>query len=165
MSDWLRRDDQSMDAERKREGYERANEAQRQIRMELAKDDRDKLEERMGEYNAQRFLESGVAGIPPGQTFNVKCVHAHVADNLCRCPSSAIDSGEETEGNIIGKEALRILEERGVQTSGSDVCWQQCSKRNESRPSDWRYVPRKNRQKLRSTRERRKELKGNAESA
>ena len=40
--------------------------------MELAKDDTDKLVEKMGEYNAQRFLSSGVAGIPPSQTYNVK---------------------------------------------------------------------------------------------
>lgn len=151
MSDWLRsKDIRDIDEDWKRKGYEKANEAQENIRVELAKDDKDKLVSRMGDYNAQRFLESGVAGIPSDQTFNVKCIHAHIADHLCRCNSSS-------DGNIIGKEALKILEERGVPVLGNDVCWQQCNKKHESQPSDWKYIPKKNRQKLRSTRQRRKE--------
>ena len=150
MSDWLRsKDIRDIDEDWKRKGYEKANEAQKNIRVELAKDDKYKLISRMGDYNAQRFLESGVAGIPSDQTFNVKCIHAHVADHLCRCNSS-------NDGNIIGKEALKILEERGVPVLGNDVCWQQCNN-HERQPSDWKYIPKKNRQKLRSTRQRRKE--------
>merc|ERR1711957_775349 len=146
----------------KREGYEKANEAQKNIRMELAKDDKDKLVSKMGEYNAQKFLESGVAGIPASQTYNVKCVHAHVADHLCRCPSSTTSDTNKTtsnieEGNIIGDRALKILEGRGVSILGNNVCWQQCNADRESLPSDWNYIPAKNRQKLRSTRTRRKE--------
>ena len=71
MSDWLRTKDR-YDPDWKQNGYQAANEAQKNIRMELAKDDTDKLVEKMGEYNAQRFLSSGVAGIPPSQTYNVK---------------------------------------------------------------------------------------------
>eukprot|EP00571_Detonula_confervacea_P014308 CAMPEP_0172301118 /NCGR_PEP_ID=MMETSP1058-20130122/3063_1 /TAXON_ID=83371 /ORGANISM="Detonula confervacea, Strain CCMP 353" /LENGTH=330 /DNA_ID=CAMNT_0013011125 /DNA_START=80 /DNA_END=1069 /DNA_ORIENTATION=- len=140
MSDWIRSKDRERDEGWKREGYEKANEAQKDIRMELAKDDTDKLVSKMGEYNAQRFLESGVAGIPASQTYNVKCVHAHVADHLCRCPSSSPDNtntrGNE-EGNIIGEHALQILEERGVPVLGNDVCWQQCNANRQPLPSDW----------------------------
>ena len=72
MSDWLRIKDRDRDDQDwKQNGYQAANEAQKNIRMELAKDDTDKLVEKMGEYNAQRFLSSGVAGIPPSQTYNV----------------------------------------------------------------------------------------------
>lgn len=153
MTDWLR-NDASGD---KRKGYERANEMQKLIRTELVADDYDKLVSRMGDYNADKFLESGVAGIPSSQTYNVKCIHAQVADHLCRS-SQSNNTNTSTEGNVIGEHALNILQnQRGVPTSGNDVCWQQCSLIHEQLPSDWNYVPKKNRQGLRSTRERRKE--------
>ena len=153
MTDWLRNDDGG----EKRKGYERANEMQKQIRTELVADDYDKLVSRMGEFNADKFLESGVAGIPSSQTFNVKCIHAHVADHLCRS-SQSNNTITSTEGNIIGEHALNILQnQKGVPTLGNDVCWQQCSLSHEQLPSDWSYVPKKNRQGLRSTRQRRKE--------
>jgi len=153
MTDWLR-NDVSGD---KRKGYERANEMQKQIRTELVADDYNKLVSRMGEYNADKFLESGVAGIPSSQTYNVKCIHAHVSDHLCRS-SQSNNTNTSTEGNVIGEHALNILQNRrGVPTLGNDVCWQQCSLRHEQLPSDWNYVPKKNRQGLRSTRKRRKE--------
>ena len=158
-TDWLRNDDSGV----KRKGYEKANEIQKQIRSELVGgrvgDDYDKLVSRMGEYNAGKFLESGVAGIPPSQTFNVKCLHAHVADHLCR--SSLSNSTSSTVGgNVIGEYALSILQnQRGVPIFGNEVCWQQCSCDHEQQPFDWSYVPKKNRQGLRSTRQRRKELR------
>lgn len=158
MSDWVRSEDRDKGSGWKREGYETANKAQKEIRMELAKDDMSKLVSKMGEYNARRFIDSGVAGIPPDQTYNVKCIHAHVADHLCRCPSSATDT--TTKGgniNVIGEQALSVLEDRGVQIMGNDVCWQQCNANRDQLPSDWQYIPKKNRQKLRSTRFRRKE--------
>jgi hypothetical protein len=154
MTDWLR-NDASGD---KRRGYERANQMQKRIRKELVADDYEKLVTRMGKYNADKFLESGVAGIPSSQTYNVKCIHAHVADHLCRSSESDI-TNTSTEGNIIGEYALNILQRRGVPILGNDVCWQQCSLNHEREPSDWNYVPKKNRQGLRSTRQRRKELR------
>ena len=57
--------------------------------MELAKDDSDKLVEKMGEYNAQRFLSSGVAGIPPSQTYNVK-----VSRNKCEISKAQSNSSK-----------------------------------------------------------------------
>jgi len=127
MTDWLRNDVNGD----KQKGYERANEMQKQIRTELVADDYDKLVSRMGEYNADKFLESGVAGIPSSQTYNVKCIHAHVADHLCRS-SQSNNTNTSSEGNIIGEHALNILQnQRGVSTLGNDVCWQQCSLRHE----------------------------------
>ena len=171
MSDWLRSKDRDREEGWKREGYEKANEMQKKIRMELAKDDKDKLVSSMGEYNAQRFMESGVAGIPSSQTYNVKCIHAHVADHLCRTSTSDANNtmGQQTrqskeDGNIIGNHALQILEERGVPILGNDVCWQQCNVSHQREATDWGYVPKKNRQGLRSTRLRRKERRdGDAE--
>ena len=57
-----------------------ANAAQRSIRKELAMEDADVVASRIGEDNVRAFMESGVAGIPASQTsYDVKCVHAHVA--------------------------------------------------------------------------------------
>ena len=52
MSDWLRiKDRDKDDQDWKQKGYQAANEAQKNIRMELAKDDTDKLVEKMGEVS------------------------------------------------------------------------------------------------------------------
>ena len=182
MSDWLRSKDimigdKDYDYDKrnsidwKREGYEQANLAQKQIRTELAKDDQIKLIARMGEFNARAFMRSGVAGIPASQTYNVKCCHAHVADHLCRCSSSSSsssvlnnDSSNENNdmennnaeedaatkgGNIIGQHTLDILEKKGVPINGNDVCWQQCNVNHERGSGDWRYLAKKNRSGLR----------------
>ena len=165
-TDWLRSKDIMDDSSKdwKKEGYEQANLAQKQIRTELAKDDQDTLISRMGEFNANAFMESGVAGIPSSQTYNVKCIHAHVADHLCRCPSSTSSDGDDTsgsntqnnnsegvpeKGNIIGQHALQILEKRGVPISGNDACWQQCNVNHQRGPDDWSYLAKKNRSGLR----------------
>ena len=165
LSDWLR-EGRAEENGRKR-GYERANEIQKEIREALVDDGfsgrgpgRSELVSKLGEHNARRFLESGVAGIPPDQTWEAKCVHAHVADHLCRRSSSEGGEDDGEDGNAIGKHALRVLQHRrGVPISGNDVCWQQCDARRERLPSDWRYVSKKNRRGLRSTRLRRKELR------
>lgn len=164
MTDWLRTTNRKETVkDQKRIGYEAANQAQKDIRTELVTkdDDAEKLKLRMGEYNAQRFLESGVAGIPSSQTYNVKCIHAHVADHLCRCSSSSKNNSTNShgnDGNIIGKHALQILnKQKGLPILGNDVCWQQCNADHERQSNDWFYVPKKNRQKLRSTRLRRKQ--------
>jgi hypothetical protein len=167
MSDWLRkngartRHTNDHDGNNwKQKGYQDANEVQKMIRQELVSpDDKKRLVEKLGEYNANKFMESGVAGIPPEQTFDVKCIHAHVADHLCRVSSdsnndSALNAVLHGDGNIIGKRALELLHKKGVPIVGNDVCWQQCSG-----SEGWRYVAKKNRRGLKSTRLRRKELR------
>eukprot|EP00569_Conticribra_weissflogii_P010541 CAMPEP_0171378818 /NCGR_PEP_ID=MMETSP0879-20121228/24980_1 /TAXON_ID=67004 /ORGANISM="Thalassiosira weissflogii, Strain CCMP1336" /LENGTH=356 /DNA_ID=CAMNT_0011889383 /DNA_START=196 /DNA_END=1266 /DNA_ORIENTATION=+ len=196
MSDWMLRNDHFTDRhggidgkvregltkEEKIAGYEYSNEMQTQIRTELVDSHADfdnggdsigarsELERRLGEHNANKFLESGVAGIPPHQTFDVKCIHAHVADHLCRSSGGSMDVDDENEsvtrnGNIIGRKALQILQvQRGVPIHGSAVCWQQCDVNRDVQPGDWNYTPKKNRQGLRSTRLRRKERMMNFQS-
>ncbi len=167
MSDWMRTADKSdgLTTEEKIAGYDYANEMQRRIRSELVDqaDAREELERRLGECNAKRFLESGVAGVPPDRTWDVKCIHAHVADHLCRTSADdeiiTFHGSVVRRGNVIGRKALQILQSRrGVPIHGNDVCWQQCDVGRDSRPGDWHYTPKKNRQKLRSTRLRRREL-------
>jgi len=165
MSDWLMQndtrtnDDCDDDMNWKQIGYQDANEMQKRIRQSLvSSNDRKRLADKLGEYNANRFMESGIAGIPSDQTFSVKCIHAHVADHLCRVSSSKKESTLDTilygDGNIIGKKALQLLHKKGVNILGNDVCWQQCNG-----SEGWRYIARKNRRGLKSTRLRRKQIK------
>lgn len=172
MSDWLRQNDTQTDGPSseyelnwKQKAYWEANDMQRRIREDLiGNEGNELLAQKLGEYNAKKFMESGIAGIPPEQTFDVKCIHAHVADHLCRVSStstseqSPLDTVLNGEGNIIGQRALRLLYEKGVRILGNEECWQQCSG-----SEGWRYVARKNRSGLKNTRMRRKELKDASE--
>ena len=88
------------------------------------------------------ILRSGVAGQTPSKV-DVKCLHAQLADHLCR-----------PGGNAIGERILRGLRARGVETDGCADCCNQCSL---SVPLDearrgWWYTPSKNRWKLRKQR-------------
>eukprot|EP00591_Stephanopyxis_turris_P001573 CAMPEP_0195512702 /NCGR_PEP_ID=MMETSP0794_2-20130614/4572_1 /TAXON_ID=515487 /ORGANISM="Stephanopyxis turris, Strain CCMP 815" /LENGTH=286 /DNA_ID=CAMNT_0040640549 /DNA_START=135 /DNA_END=995 /DNA_ORIENTATION=- len=106
----------------------------------------EKVQSKLGD-NSERYLSSGIAGISQGQVDDVKCLHAHAADHLSRSDG----------GNDIGKEVLRRLrEDRGVSVYGDRDCWKQCDPNHVPESSDWNYVPKKNRHKLRSTRRRRK---------
>lgn len=167
LSDWLMQNDTRKNCDErivddgynwKQTGYQNANDMQRRIRQELvSSDDRRYLVEKLGEYNTDKFMNSGIAGIPPDQTFDVKCIHAHVADHLCRVSASEIptlDNILHRDGNVIGQKALELLQAKGVDILGNDICWQQCSG-----GKGWSYVARKNRRRLKSTRLRRKELK------
>ncbi|KAL3798851.1 hypothetical protein HJC23_004639 [Cyclotella cryptica] len=172
MNDWLLHKDirtrnntsEEYNVDWKKTAYRDANEMQRKIRQELlvGPEDRARLVDKLGEYNAQRFMESGVAGMPP-QGMDVKCIHAHVADHLCRVSSntSTSDSASALDdilygdsGNLIGRRALQILHQKGISILGNDECCQQCNG-----SEGWEYVPRKNRRGLKSTRMRRKELR------
>mmetsp|Transcript_14055 Transcript_14055/g.21469 ORF Transcript_14055/g.21469 Transcript_14055/m.21469 type:complete len:310 (-) Transcript_14055:26-955(-) len=139
--------------------YREVNRRTAAIRKDLVEHQQgglDMLQSKLGEYNTERFLLSGIAGIPPEHTWDVKCLHAHVADHLCRCGSK-----KGYSNNKIGEKALQKLSnERGIDVMGNNYCWQQCDISRERMPEDWSYVPRKNRQGLRSTRKRRKELRG-----
>jgi hypothetical protein len=164
LSDWLlhndtRLRDNDYDPDWKRKGYEHANEMQMKIREELVSEaDKRRLNEKLGDFNAKKFMESGVAGMPPQQTYEVKCIHAHVADHLSRVSvNSTMDSLEDIlygDGNIIGRRALQILHGKGLPILGNAVCWQQCSGND-----GWRYIARKNRSGLKKTRLRRRDMK------
>ncbi|KAJ1619493.1 hypothetical protein T492DRAFT_1084982 [Pavlovales sp. CCMP2436] len=91
------------------------------------------------------IVNSGLAGLTkPG---DVKCLHAQVADGLCR------------GGNVIADDILEGLKERGYEADGCGSCWQQCNLKHEPTPDSWRYAPVKNRQKLRTASNRRRALK------
>lgn len=85
--------------------------------------------------NFQIAMSSGLAGL--AQTDDVKCLHAQAADALL--------SGN----NPIGDKIIAQLQN----PTGDDVCHQQCSGQG-----PWAYYSAKNKQKLRTTRERRKAM-------
>ena len=149
--------------------YRKANDIQRRIRHELinSNNDQQRLIQKLGDYNAKQFINSGIAGIPPQQTHDVKCIHAHVADHLCRISNTTEPNDDQSvldhllygnDGNVIGQKALQILHDKGVNVLGNDICWQQCSG-----VKGWKYVAKKNRRRLKSTRLRRKELREDGE--
>lgn len=93
-------------------------------------------------------MASGIAGITNGKNDDVKCLHAHVADELL--------SGE----NAIGAWILKELESaRGCDAAGTAVCHEQCSG-----TGPWEYFPVKNKQKLWKTQSRRRDLKAKAKA-
>jgi len=87
---------------------------------------------------------SGIAGQTPHKA-DVKCLHAQMADHLCRSRS-----------NAVGARIERGLEARGVRLDGDDRCWQQCDLAVPEAESTWWYTPVKNRWKLRKQKERRR---------
>ena len=99
-------------------------------------------EERLGKGTCDIILNSGIAGVSPLKLNDIKCVHAHVADELL------------TGANALGKAFLDELSVQGCTVTGSDVCHQHCSGLG-----PWKYIPIKNKQKLWTTKHRRRVLK------
>jgi len=96
---------------------------------------------------AELLLDSGVAGMSPNKA-EVKCLHAQVADHLCRSRS-----------NPVAQRILEGLVDRGVAVDGDDVCRQQCDSSIAKDDARFWYVPAKNKAKLFTIYERRKEHK------
>lgn len=90
-------------------------------------------------------LSSGVAG-QLRYKLDVKCLHAHVADSLCR-----------NGGNKVGSLVLERLAERGVDIHGTVECQNQCSlcQSVEEAKKGWWYTAEKNKMGLRKRAERR----------
>jgi len=98
---------------------------------------------------ARLVLQSGITGQLPTK-LDVKCLHAQLADHLCR-----------SETNEIGALVLARLEQRGVSVRGDERCRGQCDlcvPPGEAEETFW-YTPAKNRWKLRKRLERRRDLK------
>lgn len=93
-------------------------------------------------------LNSGLAGVTRREPPDAKCLHAQVADVLCR--------GEK---NAVGLAVLDGLRARGVDPSGGCRCWQQCDETHAPTADSWEYTPQKNKQRLRTTIARRKALR------
>lgn len=99
-------------------------------------------------------LTSGIAG-QTRTKLDIKCVHAQLADHLCR-----------SESNGVAEMLLRRLEARGTAVRGDDVCRAQCDlgiPESEAR-GRWWYEPVKNKWKLRKQKHRRKELMAEAKA-
>jgi len=95
------------------------------------------------------MLTSGVAG-QLRYKLDVKCLHAQVADHLCRSGS-----------NEVAELIFTRLEERGVDVTGTPKCFNQC---NLCQPVDeavkgWWYTPAKNKWKLRKKMVQRQETR------
>lgn len=116
----------------------------------------DQLPELLGQASAegekqlevvQTILDSGIAGQTVSKT-DIKCVHAQVADHLCRSSSNAVAS-----------MLLQHLEERGISIHGDEQCKVQCDLRVPEREAraHWWYEPSKNKWKLRKRARRRDE--------
>ena len=77
---------------------------------------------------------------------DIKCVHAQLADHLCR-----------SESNGLAAELVQRLEARGVDVRGNDECRTQCdmSVPESAARASWWYEPAKNKWKLRKRQHRR----------
>eukprot|EP00238_Polyblepharides_amylifera_P003474 CAMPEP_0196575404 /NCGR_PEP_ID=MMETSP1081-20130531/4892_1 /TAXON_ID=36882 /ORGANISM="Pyramimonas amylifera, Strain CCMP720" /LENGTH=266 /DNA_ID=CAMNT_0041893697 /DNA_START=21 /DNA_END=821 /DNA_ORIENTATION=+ len=64
------------------------------------------------------LFQTGLVGVTlnKGATNEVKCLHAHLGDFLMR--------GEKS--NPIGPLVVQLLEERGINSKGSETCWTEC---------------------------------------
>ena len=102
----------------------------------------------------EHVLGSGVAGQTRSKP-DIKCVHAQLADGICRSKS-----------NGVANELLRRLEARGTAVDGDDVCCNQCDAAvPEATARDkWWYEPSKNKWKLRKRNAMRKARKSAAVS-
>ncbi len=96
-------------------------------------------------------LESGVAGQNVDKV-DVKCLHAQVADGLCRSAE-----GTMAEANPIASDILGRLRASGVEVMGNAVCHEQCIACVPKEEAKFHYTSVKNKSKLRKTLRRRKE--------
>jgi hypothetical protein len=91
-----------------RQNFEETNKAWRDIRYSaVTEEDRQMMDKKLGVEGAANLMESGIIGCTPGK-LQVKCLHAHVADQLLRGT------------NEIGAMTMKRLEAGGVDTKGCD---------------------------------------------
>ena len=93
-----------------REHYKQINSHWRGLKNAIVNDEqRIMLKERLGEEEAEHFMNSGIGGITESNVDDVKCLHLHTADALLR----------GKENNRFGAWTLETLEkERGVEVNG-----------------------------------------------
>lgn len=85
-----------------RTSFNDTNQAWIAIRKDTVSDsDRKYVDSYLGVEGAESFMESGIIGCTIGK-IQVKCLHAHIADNLMR------------GSNQIGAQALERLKEKGI---------------------------------------------------
>ncbi len=137
-------------AESLRDSFLAVNRAWADIRACTMSDNDIKVAESyLGVEGAKNMINSGIIGVTPNKVDDVKCLHAHLGDYLLR--------GE----NEIGELIVKMLNEKNVDINGCDNCWQQCSANISKDESEWWYMSRKNKEKLRTTRDRKREKRIN----
>lgn len=55
----------------------------------------------MSHFHAEQLLSSGIAGVTPTLLNDVKCLHAQLADHLCRGGNTVTDEDESTAGLVM----------------------------------------------------------------
>jgi len=133
-----------------RDNFAATNAAHKELRNHpsaISAAERGVIMAKLGDEVGSNLINSGIIGISPGRVRDVKCLHAHTADELLR--------GK----NDIGRMALEGLRERGVDPTGCDACQQQCNLQLDKGDAGWWYMPAKNKQRLRAKKERRKVFK------
>lgn len=125
----------------------KVNEAHRLLRLELIGDRKEELAEvrqLLGEDAFAIAMRSGLASLRPEAKPDVKCLHAQIADELVR-----------GSGNPIARQALRDIEDQGVQLLGSDECCDNCNVHVPLEQARWRLQRCKNNVGKRLSRTRR----------
>ena len=134
-------------AEPLRQSFLHVNKAWGTIRAKtMSSGDVQVAESYLGKEGATTMINSGIIGVTPNKVDDVKCLHAHLGDYLLR--------GE----NQIGELVIKTLEEqKDIDVSGCENCYQQCSSMISKEESQFWYMSRKNKEKLRATRDRKRE--------
>lgn len=115
---------------------QKVNEAHRLLRLQLIGDRSEELEEvksLLGDNAFSIAMRSGLASLRPEAKPDVKCLHAQVADELCR-------DGD----NRIAQQVLKDIEDQGVPINGSDECCDNCNTQVPLELARWRMNSCKN---------------------
>ena len=122
-----------------RSNFEETNAAWKTIRnAAVTEKDRDVIVQMLGLEGSNNLMNSGIIGCT--NTLQSKCLHAHTADYLLRGV------------NKLGESTLQMLTDQGIDSNGCNDCWQQCDLNHKPMESSWWYVPKKNKQRLRTAR-------------
>ena len=133
-------------AETLRESFLHANKAWANIKaVTMSKADMKAAETYLGKEGADTMVKSGIIGVTPTKVDDVKCLHAHLGDYLIR--------GENKIGELVSKT---LEEEMNVDINGCEHCYQQCSSEIKKEESQFWYMSKKNKEKLRAARDRKR---------
>jgi len=116
------------------------NQAYRRLREDLVRGREEELgiaQAKMGPHGFRGAMTAGVAKMTVEKTSDVKCLHAHVGDELTR------------GGNEIGRRVLETLEAKGVETQGSALCGDYCNIAIPVADARWKFHGGKNHVKKR----------------
>lgn len=121
------------------------NEAHKHLREQLVADRAADLADARLHYGEKTFATAMGAGLASMSmdSQDVKCLHAHVADELLR-------RGQ----NPIGQQALKDIEDQGIPTDGTDQCCDNCNVHLPLEEARWRLQKCKNTAGKRLSRQR-----------